>query len=109
MYQNKSIQVNREYLQKLRDLIDHCQKEGKNFVKEFSKISLTKKYKIDNINGVGESKIERISEYMSENGVYRTCDLVDYDLTQISGVGESVEQKIKDRIYKMKDKLTEFK
>jgi DNA uptake protein ComE-like DNA-binding protein len=100
---------NLEYLRKLRELIDETEKTGEDYVEKMAEISLKTKYQVHNLNGVGEGKVRKICEYMSENRIYQSCNLLEHDLTSISGIGVSAEEKIKDRIEKTKDKIVEFK
>ncbi len=47
------------------------------------------------LNGIGESKAAAILQYREENGGFETVD----ELTQVSGIGESTLEKIRDYIY----------
>lgn len=46
------------------------------------------------LNGVGESKAKAIIEYRNENGPFKTLE----DIINVSGIGSSVYEKIKDSI-----------
>ncbi len=47
------------------------------------------------LNGIGESRAQAIIQYREENGAFQTVD----ELTQVSGIGESTLEKIRDDIY----------
>ena len=46
------------------------------------------------LNGIGESKADAIINYRNENGLFKTIE----DLKNVSGVGNSVFEKIKNNI-----------
>lgn len=47
------------------------------------------------LNGIGESKAQAILLYREEHGGFKTVD----ELTQVSGIGDSTLEKIRDYIY----------
>lgn len=46
------------------------------------------------VKGIGETKADAIIKYRSENGVFKSID----DIKNVSGIGESTFEKIKDNI-----------
>lgn len=50
--------------------------------------------KLITIPGIGESKAKSIIEYRSSNGLFKTID----DLKNVSGIGDALFEKIKDKI-----------
>ena len=46
------------------------------------------------LTGIGESKADNIIKYRQENGSFSAVE----DLTNVSGIGESIFNKIKDSI-----------
>ena len=101
--------VDREYLERLQELIDETEESGRNYEKEIAKISLKEKYKIQELSGVGLLKIENIAIYMKNNKVRNTYELIDHDLTDITGIGEDVAKAIKSRINLYKDNIERFR
>lgn len=63
-------------------------------IKKDSKVSLNKatKEELMSIKGIGESKAESIIKYRKENGLFKSLE----ELKDISGIGNSVYDKIKD-------------
>ena len=49
---------------------------------------------LQNLNGIGESKAKAIIEYREQNGNFKSID----DLKNVSGIGDTVYNKIKDNI-----------
>lgn len=62
--------------------------------KKDGKISLNKatKEELMTIKGIGESKAESIIKYRKENGLFKSLE----ELKDISGIGNSIYDKIKD-------------
>ena len=49
---------------------------------------------LSKLDGIGESKAQAIIKYREENGNFKTIE----DITNVSGIGSSVYEKIKDNI-----------
>lgn len=49
---------------------------------------------LQTLSGIGKSKAENIISYRKENGSFKTID----DLKNVSGIGDSIFEKIKDQI-----------
>ena len=50
--------------------------------------------KLTELDGIGESKAKTIIEYRTTNGLFKNIE----DIKNISGIGESLYNKIKDKI-----------
>ena len=61
-----------------------------------NKISLNNasKEELMTLNGIGESKANAIIEYRNNNGLFKQIE----DITNVKGIGNSVYEKIKDRL-----------
>lgn len=61
-----------------------------------NKISLNNasKEELMTLNGIGESKANAIIEYRNSNGLFKQIE----DITNVKGIGNSVYEKIKDRL-----------
>lgn len=61
-----------------------------------SKISINKatKEQLQSLTGIGETKAEAIIKYRTENGDFKKIE----DIKNVSGIGESAFEKIKDQI-----------
>lgn len=61
-----------------------------------NKISLNNasKEELMTLNGIGESKASAIIEYRNNNGLFKQIE----DITNVKGIGNSVYEKIKDRL-----------
>ena len=46
------------------------------------------------LSGIGESKAEKIITYRNDNGKFNSIE----DLKKVSGIGDSIFEKIKDKI-----------
>ena len=57
-------------------------------------INIADKNELLKIPGIGESKAENIIKYRNENGNFKTID----DIKNVTGIGESIFEKIKDNI-----------
>ena len=62
----------------------------------YNKISLNNasKEELMTLNGIGESKANAIIEYRNNNGLFKQIE----DITNVKGIGNSVYEKIKDRL-----------
>ena len=49
---------------------------------------------LQKINGIGKSKAENIIKYREENGDFKKID----DIKNVTGIGDSLFEKIKDQI-----------
>lgn len=57
-------------------------------------INTASKEELLNLNGVGESKAKSIIEYRDKNGLFESIE----DIKNVSGIGDSLFEKIKDQI-----------
>ena len=57
-------------------------------------INTATKEELMSLNGIGEGKAESIIEYREENGEFKTIE----DIKNVSGIGDSLFEKIKDYI-----------
>ena len=57
-------------------------------------INTASKEELMTLAGIGESKADNIIKYRQENGSFSSVE----DLTNVSGIGESIFNKIKDSI-----------
>ena len=70
---------------------------GKNVSENVSKlinINKATKEELQTLNGIGESKAEKIIEYRNNNGGFKNVD----EIKNVSGIGDSAFEKIKDNI-----------
>lgn len=58
------------------------------------RINYASQEEIENLNGIGPSKAKAIIQYREENGLFQSTD----DLLNVSGIGESTLENIKDEI-----------
>lgn len=76
---------------------DACIKEESNSSNEStSKISINTatKEELMNLTGIGEAKADAIISYREENGIFENLE----DIKNVSGIGDSVYEKIKNNI-----------
>lgn len=57
-------------------------------------INTANKEELQTLNGIGEGKAEAIIKYREENGNFKSIE----DITKVSGIGETIYEKIKDNI-----------
>ena len=69
-------------------------KEYDKETKELISINKASKEELMSISGLGESKAEAIIKYREENGEFKTIE----DIKNVSGIGDSLYEKIKERI-----------
>lgn len=80
-----------EEIQKKKSLIEKEEKENSDV-----KISINNgtKEELMTLEGIGEAKAENIIKYREEHGLFKELE----ELKEISGIGESIYSKIKDKI-----------
>ena len=69
-------------------------KDSKKELNNKISINSASKEELMTLNGIGESKADAIINYRNENGLFKTIE----DLKNVSGVGNSVFEKIKNNI-----------
>lgn len=69
-------------------------KDSKKKLNNKISINSASKEELMTLNGIGESKADAIINYRNENGLFKTIE----DLKNVSGVGNSVFEKIKNNI-----------
>ena len=78
------------------NLNDACLKTDSNETSLNGKISINtaNKQELMSLSGIGEAKAESIIKYRNENGNFNSIE----DIKNISGIGDSIYEKIKDKI-----------
>ena len=69
-------------------------KETESNTNEKININTATKEELQTISGIGEGKAQAIIEYREENGNFNSIE----DILNVSGIGESIYEKIKDHI-----------
>ena len=73
---------------------DKILKENTESKNQLISINTASKEELMSISGLGESKAEAIIKYREENGEFKTIE----DIKNVSGIGDSLYEKIKERI-----------
>lgn len=81
---------------KIENCIDKDESKKDDSSAEQKKISINKatKQELSSLDGIGESKAEAIIDYRTKNGDFKEIE----DLKKVSGIGEVLFEKIKDKI-----------
>lgn len=93
---NQSVIENESNLSEEQTIINYDKEEKPEETKNDQKISLNKatKEELMTLSGVGESKALKIIEYRNDNGEFKSIE----ELKNVSGIGDSIFEKIKDNI-----------
>ena len=76
---------------------DNKQKEDKNenqTINDKVSINSATKEELMTLTGIGEAKANAIISYRNENGLFKNIE----DIKNVSGIGDSIFEKIKDNI-----------
>ena len=88
------IKTNDEQKENIVDVTNNNITEEKDQVSNLININTASEETLMTLTGIGQSKAKAIITYRTENGPFTTID----DIKNVSGIGESIFEKIKDSI-----------